>query len=100
MKMNKDTVEQHKEEAAVVFDDSMKGKTIDAIADPKLSLNFRDDGKKFVPIGKQNLMCPGQRIASDTYMKRYSDMAWECEECGEMHRKGDTCNGEKQRRNK
>ena len=51
MVLDKGVLEEHKEEATVIFDESMCGKDIDAISDPKLSLNFRDDGKKIVPMG-------------------------------------------------
>ncbi len=92
MVLDKGILEEHKEEATVVFDDSMIGKDIDAISDPKLSLNFKDGGRKIVPIGGQNLMAIGQRTPSARYKRRYEKMAWMCDDCGEMHPKGEECN--------
>jgi hypothetical protein len=91
MPTDKAVVDEMREEATVVFDDSMIGKDIDAISDPKLSLNFKDGGRKIVPMGGQNLMCPGQRTTSEKYRSRYEEMAWMCDDCGEMHPKGEEC---------
>ena len=91
MVIDKGVLEEHKEEATVVFDESMHGKDIDAISDPKLSLNFKDGGKKIVPMGGQNLMCPGQRVPNERFKQRYDEMAWMCDDCGEMHPKGEEC---------
>jgi len=91
MPTDKAVVDEMREEATVVFDDSMAGKNIDAISDPNLSLNFKDDGKKIVPIGRQNLMCPGQRFSNEKYRRRYEKMNWICDDCGKMHPKGVKC---------
>jgi hypothetical protein len=92
MPTDKAVVDEMREEATVVFDDSMIGKDIDAITDPKLSLDFKDGGRMNAPRGGQeNLMCLGQRVASEKYMHRYEEMAWMCDDCGEMHPKGEEC---------
>ncbi len=91
VEIDKDRMEQHKEEVEVVFDDSMKDKNIDAIDDPKLSLNFKDGGRRVAPMGRQSLMCPGQRTPSERYKQRYKEMAWMCDDCGKMHPKGEDC---------
>jgi RNase P subunit RPR2 len=36
-------------------------------------------------------MCPGLKIPSMTYKKRYDKMEWMCDDCGKMHRKGVDC---------
>ena len=92
MPTDKAVVEDMREEATVVFDDTMIDKDIDYISDPKLSLNFKDDGRKMAPRGgQQNLMCLGQRVASEKYRRRYGEMAWMCDDCGEMHTKEEKC---------
>lgn len=89
--LNKDTVAEHKENAKVVFDDTLKGKKIDAIEDPKISMDFEDQGMVSIPSSSQNMMCPGQKIPSKKFKKRYDEMAWECAKCGKMHRKSEEC---------
>ena len=91
MPTDKNVVEEMKEQATVVFDDSMKGKNIDAIDKPDVSLNFKDQGRRTVPMGTQNLMCPGQKVPSDKYKNNYDEMAWACDKCGEMHPKSEEC---------
>jgi hypothetical protein len=92
MPTDKAVVEEHKENATVVFDESMKGKKIDAIDKHKVSLDFEDEGRKAVPRGRENLICAGQRIPSKRFKQRYDEIAWACSECGKMHPKGSECN--------
>lgn len=87
---NKDTLNEHKENASVVFDDTLKGKNIDAI-DKKAGLDFKDQGRVTVPQSAKNMMCPGQKIPSETFKQRYDEMEWMCDDCGEMHRKDVDC---------
>ncbi len=91
MVIDKGVLEESREESVVVFDESLHGKEIDAISTPKLSLDFKDDGEKTAPIGRQNLMCPGQRVPNERFKQRYDEMAWMCDDCGEMHPKGEEC---------
>jgi RNase P subunit RPR2 len=90
MKTDKSRVEEHKRYSKVVFDDSMKGKTIDAI-DKKAGLDFKDEGRVTVPASAKNMMCPGMKVPSKTYKERYTEMSWMCDDCGEMHPKGVDC---------
>jgi hypothetical protein len=90
MTTNLDTVAEHREHAKVVFDDSMKGKTIDAIDKP-LSIDFKDEGRVTIPSSAVNMMCPGMKVPSKKYKKRYTEMSWMCDDCGEMHPKGVDC---------
>ena len=87
---DKDRIAEHIEEAEVVFDDSMKGKAVDAITKPA-GIDFKDHGKKFVPMGGKNMMCPGMKIPSKPYKEHYDEMEWMCDDCGEMHRKDVDC---------
>ena len=90
MKTDKTIAEEHKEESTVVFDDSMKGKTIKEI-DKRAGLDFKDDGVVNAPTGKKVLYVGDHRWATSKFRKRYDEIAWECEECGEMHPKGENC---------
>lgn len=91
MPTDKDVVAEMREQATVVFDESMRGKNIDAIDKPGVSLNFKDQGTVSAPVGRQNLISPGQRVPSKRYKKHYDEIAWACVECGEMHPKGEDC---------
>jgi RNase P subunit RPR2 len=90
MPTDKNVVEEHKRHAKVVFDDSMKGKSIDAI-DKKAGIDFKDEGRVTIPSSSLNMMCPGQKVPSKRYKKRYEEMSWMCDDCGEMHPKGVDC---------
>jgi hypothetical protein len=88
---DKDRVERHKEEATVVFDESLKGKTIDAI-DGKAGIDFKDQGRmSVIPRSSINMMCPGQKVPSEKYKKRYDEVAWHCAKCDRMHTEAEGC---------
>ncbi len=91
MPTDKAVVEEHKEKATVVFDDSMKGKKIDAIDKPKVSLDFEDEGRRSIPVAKTNLMCKGQRSTTEKFRRHFDEIAWKCDKCGKMHPKGEGC---------
>ena len=90
MPTDKAVVEEHKSEATVVFDDSMKGKKIDAI-DKRVSVDFEDEGRRSVPVAKTNLMCKGQRSTTEKFRRHFDEIAWMCDDCGKMHPKGEDC---------
>jgi hypothetical protein len=83
MPTDRAVVEEHKENATVVFDESMRGKKIDAI-DKRVSLDFEDEGKQTVPMGRQNLICIGQRVPSNKFKQRFDKIAWMCSKCEKM----------------
>jgi flagellar motor protein MotB len=95
MPTDKSVVEEHKEQATVVFDESMKNKKIEAI-DKRVGLDFADEGIKSVPKGATVMFCSGQRVPGERFRKGYDEIAWECNRCGKMHLKGEECG----RRNK
>ena len=90
MKSDKSIIDEHKEEATVVFDDSMKGKKIDAI-DKRIGLDFKDQGMVDVPQGRKILYVGDHKWSTPKFRKRYDEIAWECSKCGKMHPKGDGC---------
>lgn len=90
MLSDKSVIEEHKEQATVVFDDSLKGKEIDAI-DKRIALDFKDEGRKSAPVGAKNMFCSGMKVPGEKFKKRYDEIAWECSKCGEMHPKGGKC---------
>ncbi len=88
---DKDRVERHKEEATVVFDQSLQGKTIDGI-DTKAGLDFKDHGRvSVVPRSAINMMCPGMKVPSKKFKKRYEEIAWHCARCDRMHTESEGC---------
>lgn len=91
MPTDKSVVDEHREQATVVFDDSMKGKKIDAI-DKRIGVDFADEGRKHIPVAKTNLICKGQRVPSEKFKRRFDEIAWMCDVCGKMHPKRSECN--------
>lgn len=88
MKCDKSRVEEHKECATCVVDESLHGKKIDAI-DKRVGLDWEDQGMKSVPQGAKVLFCSGLRTPSKKFRDRYDEIAWECEKCGKLHPKGE-----------
>jgi hypothetical protein len=73
-------------EAELVYDESLRGVDIDDLHG-RSGLRFKDDGIAEVPKGPKVYVIP----VSKPYRERYEDIAWECEDCGEMHPKGEEC---------
>lgn len=90
MKVDKDRVEEHKRHAEVVFDDSLKGKRIDAIDKPG-GTDFADQGYAKVPKGAKNLLVGSHKYTTSRFSKGYDDIEWMCYECGKQHRKDVDC---------
>ncbi len=90
MPTDKSVIEEHKENATVVFDDSLKGKTVDAIDKPA-GLDFKDHGYVKVPKGAKNLFVGSHKYTTNKFSKGYDEVEWKCDDCGKMHRKGVPC---------
>lgn len=90
MPTDKSILEEHKEQATAVVDDSLKGKKIDAI-DKRIGLDFEDQGVAKVPRGAKNLYVGDHKWTTSKFRKGYDEIAWECEKCGKMHPKGGVC---------
>ena len=87
---DKTVLEEHKENATVVFDKSLQGKKIDAI-DKKIGLDFEDQGVAKVPKGAKNLLVGSHKYTTARFSKGYDDIEWMCDDCGKMHRKDVDC---------
>jgi hypothetical protein len=90
MPTDKTVVEEHKEQATVVFDDSLKGKKIDAIDTP-LGVDFADQGHVAVPQGAKNLLVGSHKYTTAKFSKYYDGVEWMCSKCKKMHRKDVGC---------
>jgi len=90
MPTDKSILEEHKECATCVVDDSLKGKKIDAI-DKRIGLDWEDQGLAKVPRGAKNLFVGSHKYTNDTFRERYDKIAWECAKCGKMHMKEENC---------
>jgi len=86
-----DRVERHKEEATVVFDDSLQGKEIDGI-NTKAGLDFKDQGRVRVPFTSgKNLYVGTHKFNNPKFDKGYDDVEWHCSRCDRMHKKSEEC---------
>lgn len=90
MPTDKSVVEEHKEQATVVFDDSLKGKRIDAIDKP-MGVDFADQGHVTVPKGAKNLFVGSHKYSNNTFRQRFDEIEWMCDKCKKMHRKDVGC---------
>lgn len=90
MPTDKDRVAEHKENATVVFDKSLHGKTIDGI-DKKVGLDFKDEGYAKVPAGAKNLLVGSHKYTTPRFGQRYDEIEWMCDKCKKMHRKDVDC---------
>jgi hypothetical protein len=90
MKSDKSRIEEHKECATCVVDDSLKGKKIDAI-DKRAGLDWEDQGIAKVPQGAKTLYVGDHRWSTAKFRKKYDEIAWECAKCGKMHLKAEKC---------
>ncbi len=88
--LDKDKIEEHKEEATVVFDDSMAGVDVDTLDKPG-GVNFKDEGRVTIPAGRKNLYVGSHKYTTPKFSKHYDEIAWKCDKCGEMHPKGVDC---------
>jgi len=90
MPTDKSVIEEHKEQATVVFDDSLKGKRIDAIDKP-MGVDFADQGYMSVPKGAKNLLVGSHKYTTPKFGKHYDEIEWMCDKCKKMHRKDVDC---------
>lgn len=74
-------------EAELVYDESLRGVDIDDLHG-RSGLKFKDDGIAEVPKSGKVYIIPTSR----PYRERYDEIAWECDDCGKMHPKGEGCN--------
>jgi hypothetical protein len=88
--LDKDKIAEHKEEATVVFDDSLKGKNVDTLDKPG-GTNFKDQGRITIPSGAKNLLVGDHKYTTPKFSKGYDEIEWMCDDCGKMHRKDVDC---------
>ena len=79
MKVDKSAINKDEQ---VVYDDSLKGKNIDAI-DKRPGLDFKDQGIAKIPVSAKNMFCKGSRSKESLlkYYKGYEGMSWNCKDC-------------------
>ena len=85
-----DRVERHKDEATVVFDESLRGKHIDGI-NTKAGLDFKDQGYVSVPGSAKSLYVGSHKYTTEKFSKGYDDVEWHCSRCDRMHKKSEDC---------